>query len=107
MGPLSIPEEPPIGSAECLVKAERVIARHGVAYVDDKDSICEDLAAKMISKAFSLEVSFAKPQSILLIPGEWQVGLIRRSPIPASPGESPQFSVVPVNSETQFTQFVE
>ena len=107
MEPLPTPEDLPMGVAECLVNAGRVIARHGIAYVDDQGSISEDLAAAIISKAFPLEVSFAKPQSILLRPGEGQVGLIRRSPIPASPGGSPQFfSVVPVTAKHNLRSFL-
>jgi hypothetical protein len=74
------------------------IARHGLAFVDDKGSISEDLATAAVEKAFPLEVVFAKPQSILLRLGEGQVGLIRRSPIPASPGGSPHFAVVPITA---------
>jgi len=95
-----------MGISECLANAGRVIARHGIAYVDDKSSISEDLAAVVISKAFPLEVIFAKPQSILERPGEGQVGLIRRSPIPASPGGSHQFSVVPVTAKHNLRSFL-
>ena len=65
-----------MGVAECLVNAGRIVSRHGVTYVDDPDSISEDLAATIVYKAFPLEVSFAKPGSILLRPGEGQVGVI-------------------------------
>ena len=95
-----------MGVAECLVNAGRVTARHGVAYVDDQGSISEDLAAAIISKAFPLEVSFAKPQSILLRPGEGQVGLIRRSPLPPSPEGSPQFAFVPVTAKHNLRSFL-
>eukprot|EP00978_Attheya_sp_CCMP212_P035755 scaffold157508_cov60-Attheya_sp.AAC.7 len=107
MEPLPKPEDSPMGVAECLVNAGRVIARHGLAYVDDKGSISEDLATAVVKKAFLLEVSFAKPQSILLRPGEGQVGFIRRSPIPSSPGGSPHFAVVPITAKHNLRSYLD
>jgi hypothetical protein len=107
MEPLPKPEDSPMGVAECLVNAGRVIARHGLAYVDDKGSISEDLATAAVQKAFALEVGFAKPQSILLKPGEGQVGLIRRSPIPPTPGGSPQFAVVPITAKHNLRSYLD
>ena len=106
MEPLPIPEEPPMGVAECLVNAGRVSARHGVAFVDDKGSISELLAASTVSKAFRLEVGYAKPGSILLRPGEGQVGLIRGSQLLSSPGGSPQFSIFPVTAKHNLRSFI-
>jgi hypothetical protein len=74
--PWEPPEEPSLGIAECLVNAGRVIALHGIARVDDKASVSEELAYIVTLKAFALEVSFAPPGSILRRPGEGQVGLI-------------------------------
>jgi hypothetical protein len=107
MEPLPKPEDSPMGVAECLVNAGRVIARHGLAYVDDKGSISEDLATAVVKKAFLLEVSFAKPQSILLRPGEGQVGFIRRSPIPSSAGGSPHFAVVPITAKHNLRSYLD
>jgi hypothetical protein len=67
----------------------------------------EDLATAAVQKAFPLEVSFGKPQSILLRPGEGQVGLIRRSPIPSNPGESPHFAVVPITAKHNLRSYLD
>lgn len=74
--PLLTPDQPPMGVAECLVQPGRVISSHGLAFVDDKGSISDDLAVSIMVKAHRLEVRFAKPGSILLRRAEGQVGLI-------------------------------
>jgi len=89
-----------MGIAECLVNPGRVIVRHGFAYVDDKESISEELADCVVTKVFPLEVEFSLPESNFFKPGEGQVGLLRRDKLAAtSPGGSPQFAVTPVTAK--------
>ena len=50
MNPLE-PDETPMGIAECLVNATRVVSRLGIAYTDDETNISEDLAVIITQKA--------------------------------------------------------
>lgn len=89
-----------VGIAECMANPGRVVARHSFAYVDDKESISEELADCVVTKAFPLEVEFSLPGSAFVKPGEGQVGLLRRNSLKAtSPGGSPQFAVTPVTTK--------
>jgi len=91
----------PIGIPDCLVDMSRRIQEHGSGQVDNAAALSEDLTAEVQSKAFRLVVGFSKPGSIQLRPGYGQVGFIRKSRIPTSPGgtTTDDFSVIPVTAK--------
>lgn len=91
------------GVAECLVDSNRRLVRHGLGKTDDPQHISTRLCKDACDRAFALKVVYHQKKDsddlVNVREGIGQVGFLRGSRIPTSPGSGVHYAAIPVTAK--------